>query len=436
MKLLISAFSCAPNRGSEQGVGWDWATEAHRLGHEVCVLVCPAHRDAITSAVRQDAALKEIRWVFPELAYWPVQQGKEPKWSRTYDLLWQKAALRVARALHREVGFDVVHHLTWGGVRAPTFLGSLGPPLIIGPIGGGETSPSSLRDEFHLRGKILETLRDLSNSTISINPLVRGGLADAAVIFVRTCDTLNVLSRAMRKKTVVFTELTAQTSQISSPRMPRQTPTRLLYAGRLLYWKGVHIAIQAFAMLLKKIPNARLTIVGSGPEEARLKADALARKIKDSVDFISWLPQKNLFELYDSHDLLLFPSLHDSGGVVVMEALCHGMPVVCLDLGGPKEIVTPNSGVIIKTAGLNTAQVTSRIAAELTELIASPTRLAALSAGAISRANEFLLPNRVAQFYREAWKFIEDGGGNCPPVAAHSSASMPMRRISSNGSLT
>ena len=92
MKLLISAFSCAPNSGSELGVGWNWTTEAQRLGHEVCVLVCPAHRDAIASAVRQDAALKEIRWVFPELAYWPVQQGKEPKWSRPYNLLWQKAA--------------------------------------------------------------------------------------------------------------------------------------------------------------------------------------------------------------------------------------------------------------------------------------------------------------------------------------------------------
>ena len=315
-------------------------------------------------------------------------------------------------------------------------MGSLGPPLIIGPIGGGETSPSSLRDGFHLRGKILETLRDLSNSTISINPLVRDGLANAAVIFVKTSDSLNLLSRAMRKKTVVFMELAVQTSQIGSSRMPRQTPARLLYAGRLLYWKGVHIAIQAFAMLLKKIPNARFTIVGSGPEEARLKADVLARKIKDSVDFISWLPQNNLFELYDSHDLLLFPSLHDSSGGVVLEALCHGMPVVCLDLGGPKDIVTLNSGVIIKTAGLNTAQLASRIAGELTDLISSPTRLAALSAGAISRATEFLLPNRVAQFYREAWQFIEDRGGNSPRVAAHSCAGVPMRRTSGNRCLT
>jgi len=109
---------------------------------------------------------------------------------------------------------------------------------------------------------------------------------------------------------------------------------------------------------------------------------------------------------------------------------------VCLDLGGPKDTVTPNSGVIVKTAGLNTARVASRIAAELTDLIASPTRLAALSAGGMSRATEFLLHNRVAQFYREAWKFIEDRGGNSSPVAAHSCAGMPMRRTSCNRCLT
>src|SRR5262252_1123671 len=161
MKLLISAFSCAPGLGSEQAVGWNWATEAHRLGHEVWVLVCPAHRDAIEAAVRVDAALEEIRWVYPELGYWPVEQGKEPKRSRTYNVLWQRAALHLARELHRNVRFDAVHHLTWAGIRAPTFLGSLGPPLIIGPIGGGETSPVTLRDGFPISRKILEAIRDL-----------------------------------------------------------------------------------------------------------------------------------------------------------------------------------------------------------------------------------------------------------------------------------
>ena len=426
MKLLISAFSCAPDGDFEQAGGWNWATEAHRLGHEVCVLVCPAHRDAIASAVRQDAALKEIRWAFPELAYWPVQQGKEPKWSKTYNLLWQKAALRVARALHREVGFDAVHHVTWAGFRVPTFLGSLGPPLILGPIGGGETSPLSLRDRFPLRGRILERIRDFDNAMVMINPWIRRELIDAAVIFASTSDTRNLFSRSVKDKAFVFTQVHITNPPLLAPRIAPQGPPRLLCIARLHYWKGIHIAIRAFAQLLCQCPEARFTIVGRGPEEHRLKAEAARYDVADRIDFISWrLPRQQLLDLYESHDLFVFPSLHDSGGHVVVEAMSRGLPIVCLDLGGPRDTVTPNAGVIIKTAGLNTAQVASRIAAELTDLIASPTRLAALSAGAISRANEFLLANRVAQFYREAFKFVEDRGGNSPPVVAHSCARMP-----------
>jgi glycosyltransferase involved in cell wall biosynthesis len=407
MKLLISTYACAPNHGSEHGVGWNWTTEAHRLGHEVWSLTSPVHRDAIEIAARDDAVVRGIHWIFPELKYWPLEPAREPTWERTYNLLWQRAALRAARELQHKIGFDAIHHLTWGGVRAPTFLGSLGPPLIVGPIGGGETSPSSLRDGFHFRGKVLETVRDFSNSTIGINPLMRNGIGNAAVIFAKTADTRNLLSAAVREKTIVFIELGIHKAQLRLPRAPRQTPPRLLYAGRLLYWKGVHIAIQAFAKLVRIIPDARFTIVGSGPEEARLKADTQRLKIENNIDFIPWVPQNDLVELYDSHDLLLFPSLHDSSGGVVLEALCRGMPVVCLDLGGPKDIVTPNSGVIIKTTTLNTTQVASSIANEIYKVLESPATLRQLSSGAISRASEFILSKRVARFYQQAQTFIE-----------------------------
>src|SRR5574337_2121804 len=193
-RLLISAYACAPNRGSEHGSAWNWTSEVARLRYDATVLVSPAHRDSIRAAVKQDPALQRTRWVFPEVTGWPLQQGKEPVWERTYNLLWQRAALRAARALHREQPFDLVHHLTWAGVRAPTFLGSLGAPLIIGPVGGGETSPRALRDRFPFRGRVLEAVRDLSNATIEFNPIVRRGLRRAGVIFARTADTRNLLS--------------------------------------------------------------------------------------------------------------------------------------------------------------------------------------------------------------------------------------------------
>ena len=420
MKLLLSVYACAPCHGSEHAAGWNWTTQAHRLGHEVWALVSPAHQNAIENAAQNDAAAAGIHWVFPELGYWPLRPATEPKWERTYNLLWQRAALRTARELQHKIGFDAIHHLTWGGVRAPTFLGSIGPPLIIGPIGGGETSPSSLRDGFRLRGKVLESLRDLSNATININPILRVGLKQAAVIFTKTSDTRDLLSGTIRDKSVVFIEVSVPGDQIGHPRSLRQTAPRMIYAGRLIYWKGVHIAIRAFAKILPRFPGARLTIVGRGPEEENLRADVIAQNIRDSINFIPWLPQNELSKLYESHDLLLFPSLHDSSSWVVLEALCHGLPVMCLDIGGPKDIVTSNSGVIIKTTDLNTDQVASSMASELYNLFSCPPKLDALSAGAILRAHDFLLPNRVAQFYREALRFIEGTRTRSVPPATQS----------------
>ena len=406
MKLLISAYACAPNRGSEHSCGWNWTSEVARLGYEATVLVSPAHRTAILASTRQQPALQRIRWVFPEVAPWPLQQGKEPRWERTYNLLWQREALLVARALHRERPFDLVHHLTWAGVRAPTFLGTLDVPLIIGPVGGGETSPGKLRDRFSLRGRVLEGVRDLSNATIELNPIVRQGLRNAGVIFARTADTKNLLSPPLRAKTYVLMELGVTPAQIGAPRPMRKMPRKLLYAGRLLYWKGVHIAIEAMSRLVTHMPDVHLTIVGNGPDEARLKSDIAQRNLGANITFVPWMPREQFLRLYDSHDVFVFPSLHDSAGWVVLESLCKGLPVACLNLGGPKEIVTRASGIIVDTTGLDTSGVAARLAEELRALLADPERLAALSAGAIARAGDFLLRNQVERLYAQATEHL------------------------------
>jgi hypothetical protein len=114
MKLLISSYACAPNRGSEHAVGWNWVTHAHRLGHEVWALVAPNHENSISRTCKEHPELAGIAWLFPKVFGWPLKQAIEPEWERTYNLLWQASATRAALKLHTKVGFDVVHHLTWG----------------------------------------------------------------------------------------------------------------------------------------------------------------------------------------------------------------------------------------------------------------------------------------------------------------------------------
>jgi glycosyltransferase involved in cell wall biosynthesis len=413
MKLLISAYACAPHLGSEHGVGWNWATEAHRLGHAVWALVSPNHHDSIKRACAESPDLAGINWVFPKVPGWPLKQGIEPKAERTYNILWQAVAVGVARDLHAKVGFDAIHHLTWGGIRAPTFLGLLGVPLIVGPLGGGETSPWSLRDGFHFKSKLAEAIRDLSNVTITVNPLVRRGLVDASVIFVKTPETRRVLSRQMQKKSLEFIELGLRSLQMPRAKRP-DGPPKLLFAGRLLYWKGAHIAIRALAELVGRLPDTRLTIVGRGKEQERLKAVTARYNLGNSIEFVPWLAQRQLFALYRGHDLFIFPSLHDSSGGVVLEALSFGLPVVCLDLGGPKQIVSSDAGIVVSTAGRTTGQVAVAMADEIFEALKSPSRLSNLSLGATACAGRFLLSDRVSKFYDLAGQFI--AGRSTPPT--------------------
>ena len=208
---------------------------------------------------------------------------------------------------------------------------------------------------------MLESDSRYSNATITRNPVVRKGFRDAAAIFVSTRDTQKLFKGSFHRKTIVFSQLGLPDLRL--PVRPRQwsRPPKFLFAGRLLYWKGVHIGLRAVAELTRAGIDAQFTIVGDGPERSRLEQAAAALAIRNRVEFIPRLPQLRLFELYDTHDLLLFPSLHDSGGFVVLEALSHGLPVVCLDLGGPNDIVSANSGVVVSTndSGQNTERLGS-----------------------------------------------------------------------------
>ncbi|MDO9712571.1 glycosyltransferase family 4 protein [Paracraurococcus lichenis] len=418
MRLVISAYACAPDRGSDHGVGWMWVTEAHRLGHRVWAFASTVHRSAILRACAADPSLAGIDWWFPEVAGWPLTPGVEPEWERSYNLLWQREAARQVKALLRRERIDAIHHASWAGIRAPTFLGGLGPPLILGPVGGGETSPAGLRDAIGMRGRLLEAVRDLSNRTITLNPIVRPGLQQAEVIFAATPETERLFRGRLARKLRVFSQLALPPAEPPPPRPARAGPPRLIYAGRLLYWKGVHIALRTFARVAERHPGSHLTIVGGGRELARLRAAAQSLKVADSVRFVARLPQAELFGLYDRHDLMLFPSLHDSGGMAALEALSRGLPVLCLDLGGPGLLVTDECGVVIPTAGRGTDDVAAAMSAAIDGIVADPGRLEALSAGALRRAAEYSARSRAQALYQQVAEVIGAPSAT-PPAMAH-----------------
>ena len=109
--MLLSAYVCEPGTGSETGAGWTW-TRAAALHNDVWVLTRENNRLSIEEALYIDPHLR-LHPIYLDLPPWARWWKGGGRGARTYYVLWQVLAGKVARELHREHCFDVAHHLTF-----------------------------------------------------------------------------------------------------------------------------------------------------------------------------------------------------------------------------------------------------------------------------------------------------------------------------------
>ena len=113
----------------------------------------------------------------------------------------------------------------------------------------------------------------------------------------------------------------------------------VLYVGRLVHEKGVHVLIGALPKVLRVLPNVKLVIVGEGGMKESLLKEALHFGIQDKVFFTGFVDEKTLISLYKVSDVAVFPSLYEPFGITALEAMAAKVPVVVSDVGGLSEIV-------------------------------------------------------------------------------------------------
>jgi glycosyltransferase involved in cell wall biosynthesis len=399
MKVLLSAFACEPDKGSEFAVGWNWAVSLSRAGHDVVVMT----RSQSRMAIEQALARIDVR---PRFAYFEVP--RKLRWQargplHVHSVLWQWLVVDFARSLHLREKFDRVHHVTYAGVRAPSFLGELGIPFVFGPVGGGESAPWRLRRGYGTAASALELVRDAANLMVRLSPTMKSTFQRANQIYVTSPETLAMLPRRYRCKAHIELAIGIDDSPDdgntdASLLSNKRDGLRVLYAGRFVDFKGMHLGLPGFAHLARKDDAARLSMVGDGPAKLRWQRIARSLGIERQVDWVEWQPGQAMRRVYEQHDVLLFPTLHDSGGLVALEAMRHGLPVVCLKLGGPSALVHDGCGRVIDPHGKGTAEVAAELGRALS-LLRNEAFRAELSKGARARCSEFSWSRKVTKLY-------------------------------------
>jgi len=386
LKILISAYACEPLKGSEPGVGWNMALAVARH-HDVWVLTRANNRKVIEAALPHDSRV--LRFVYYDLPATVRWWKRAPGGVQLYYYLWQLGAYFVARRLHRRLHFDIVHHVTFGKYWVPSFLALLPVPFIWGPVGGGESTPPGFRASLSRRGRIAEVLREMARSVAERDPFVRLTARRSGIALAKTPETAARLMALGAHRVRILSEAGLWPKEVvpSSPCLTDAAhPQRFVSAGQLRDLKGFHLGIRAFAAA--GLSDAEYWIIGDGPSRRYLQTLATSLGVAERVRFWGWLTRDETLRRIRESQVLIHPTLHDSGGWVCLEAMAAGRPVICLDLGGPATQVPLHAGV--RVPARDPEQVVGDLARAMRRLADDTTLRSSMGRAARAHSRAFL----------------------------------------------
>ncbi|RYG69083.1 glycosyltransferase family 1 protein [bacterium] len=176
----------------------------------------------------------------------------------------------------------------------------------------------------------------------------------------------------------------------------------VLYVGRFVREKGIGVLLGSMSAVLAQEPKARFVVVGGGSDRPKFEGFARWSGLEDRVTFAGFISGEPLHELYRIADVAVFPSLYEPFGIVALEAMAAGVPVVASDAGGLKEIVVHDA-----TGTSTFAGDSSSLAWGIRRVLGDPVRAKRLAASASARlAVEFdwgRLADRTAALYARVW---------------------------------
>lgn len=406
LKVLLSAYACEPGKGSEPGVGWNVARE---LSSRVSLWVVTRANNRTAIEKSGEEWIKQVRWIYWDPPKWLTFWKKGGRGVQLFYGIWQFGVKTVAAKALAADDFDVIHHLTFGKYWIPSRLAGLPRPFVFGPVGGGECSPPGLAACGSLRGRLAEILKGLAIRLVGHLPGTIDLYRSAAWTFAATAQTELALKALGVYRISILPQSGIRPSDL--PQVAIDIPSRrrdsdellLVTAARLIHWKAIDLAIEAVAVASRTI-KVRLIVLQTGPELENLKALASRLGIAEMVEFKGRLPRlEDVYQEIAHADALVHPALHEAFGQACLEALALGVPVICLNWGGPGLIVDPETGIAVEpgTREETIARIAHTMVSLATEIKNGHSRAETCKHRAFGEFHWEKLADEIVEKYRE-----------------------------------
>lgn len=408
LTVLINAYACGPNRGSEPGMAWNWCCYLAKFCN-LHIFTEGEFRDEIENALSPLEHGKNMHF-----HYLPVSDKvrrmcwNQGDWRFYYHYAkWQRRVLDEARQLIQYTHIDILHQLNMIGFREPGYLAQLsketGIPLAWGPIGGLKKFPMTYASGIKM--KAFNWLKNtITDWQIRHDKRVRETLHQSSILISSIPDSYNAIKKSHGLESVIIPETGCFTTSVRPKTLPAEpyaqshSPFTIMWVGKFDFRKRLDIALKAVATCSAK--DLILKVFGSGNEkqvaDARQLSDQLG--IGDKVQFMGNQPNDVVKQEMRRADAFLFTSVNEDTSTVVLEAVSNYLPVICFDCCGMAAVIDETVGIKIPLT--NPDQSVKEFAKAIDRLYNDRSLQSTLSANCHKRALEL-------SWDRKAEKMVE-----------------------------
>ncbi|MEY4762717.1 MAG: hypothetical protein RLZZ200_2573 [Pseudomonadota bacterium] len=378
-RILLVAYQCGPGMGSVSQIGWEWYSRLSQ-SHEVTLVTHVRNREALLAA-NAPLGSSEIQYVDSEWFDGPLYRFARWLFPRSEHSVFLVSSLdyfvfdaMAYRALRRRMrqgqSWDALHRVTPVTLAAATWLPRLGLPTVIGPLNSGLTDPKGFGKVMREESTWLISLRRLGQWFDKLIGSLR--LADRVLVATRT--TLAQIDGTYRGRCTMMVENGVELSRFVPQPWPdapgASQALQVLFVGRLIPVKSLDLLLRAVAALRAGGTDVRLTVVGDGPMRADWERLTIDLSLESCVGFTGSQSLQEVAGHMQRCHVFCLPSIRESGGAVLLEAMACARPAIAMDFGGPSELVDDEVGRLISLTTPEAA--VNDIAAALRDVLDRP----------------------------------------------------------------
>ena len=325
MKILMLTWEYPPRVvGGISRVVYDLSRTLIKDGHEVTVVT---YKDGDVPSFEDDKGVKVYR-----IENYMINPNNFIDWVMQMNF---NMVAKANEIIAKEGNFDVIHAHDWlVAYAAKTLKNSYNTPIVATIHATEAGRNSGIHDEQQRYINDTEWMLTYESTEVIVNSNYMK--SELQRLFGLPYEKINVVANGVNLN--LFTGIERDYNFRRKYAMDNEKI--ILFIGRLVYEKGIQNLIAAMPKVLAGYNDAKLVIGGKGGMIEELRAQVNALGISNKVYFAGYLGGKDVQKMYKAADIAVFPSTYEPFGIVALEAMLSGNPIVVSDIGGLNEIVS------------------------------------------------------------------------------------------------